>query len=49
MTDVNNVDKMQIGVVVLMYKFVICSYVYTGTQWVSGGGVGGCTCQNIPP
>ena len=31
MTDVNNVDKMQIGVVVLMYKFVMCSYVNLGT------------------
>ena len=49
MTDVNNMDKMQIGVVVLMYEFVICSYVDLGTYWVYRGGGGGCPCQDISP
>ena len=47
MTDVNNVNKMQIGLVILMCKFVICSYVNFGTLWVSGGVDGDCTCQDI--
>ena len=52
MTDANNVDnvdKIYIGVVVLIYKFEICLYVNFGTLWVSGGGGGGCACQDIDP
>ena len=49
MKDVRNVDKLQIVLVVLKYKFVIYLYINLGLQWGRRGGGGCCTCQGIAP
>ena len=49
MRNVHNVDKMKIGLVALMYKFVMCLYVNIGTLWDSGGRRLGLYCKDIAP